>query len=69
MRFESEEPEEEGAAAAALQLHNMWADCKRIEDVSPLEVHTIPPKFDPKEMPKLYVAMRLPLSFLTGLKN
>ena len=64
LRFELEEPEEDDVAAAALQLHDMWADCKRIKDVSTLEVHTIAPKFDPKEMPKLYVAMLLLMDIL-----
>ena len=64
LRFELEEPEEDNVAAASLQLHDMWADCKRIEDVSTLEVHTIAPKFDPKEMPKLYVAMLLLMDIL-----
>ena len=42
---------------AVLHLDDPWEDCKLIDDVSHLKVHEIPPKFDPNEMPKLYVAM------------
>ncbi|EJK75490.1 hypothetical protein THAOC_02785 [Thalassiosira oceanica] len=55
LQMESEEQVDE--CDAAIHLDDMWEDCKRIEDVSHLKVHEVAPKFDPNEMPSLYIAM------------